>query len=202
MTLRDQLKLSSTIGTVVALRDELEQSGMVAMATVLNFAPGPVYGSYMVGDQTWAFFMTLRVEPVGAEQFQVTNHEFLFKEFDPWLGEVVPVIYDPADPSRMVLDRRYEVRAAAARINEPNLPKDLTAERIHLEWSLAHGDETNRRISDFADASAKAVSVARNLGELPSDPAAALARLGEMRTSGELSDEQFDAERRRILDQI
>jgi hypothetical protein len=190
------------VGMAEALTGELKQSGLAAMGTVLAFTPGPNYGFGVSGDWTAAFVMTLRVEPVGAEQFQVNNHEFLFKKFAPWVGEVVPVIYDPGDPTRIVLDVRFEALAAAARINEPNLPKDLTTAQIRLEWNWAHGDEVNRRMADSADAIEKAVSVAEKLGKLPTDPAAALTRLGEMRTSGELTDQQLDAERRRILDQI
>jgi hypothetical protein len=202
-----------------ALRHELEGSGTTAEAMVLEMKPG-LYHDYtrrresgkpfdVVTGVVRSWFLTLRVEPESAPQFEVERHEFISLNDDTWVGAVVPVIFDPDDHSRIVLDERYEALAAAARTNEPNLPKDLPTWRIRQEWTLAHGQEMNERLGALADAAASTSPISPGGGQTPAattsapaDPAADLEKLAALHDGGALTDEQFAAARTQILDQI
>jgi hypothetical protein len=202
-----------------ALRHELERSGTTAEATVLEIKPG-LYHDYtrrreggkpfdVVSGVLRSWYLTLRVQPDSEPEFEVDGHEFISLNDDTWLGAIVPVIFDPADHSRIVLDERYDALAAAARRNEPNLPKDLPAWRIQQEWSLAHGAEMNERLGALADAAGQIGRVGAAGGppgatgsNVSADPATELEQLAELHARGALTDEQFATARTRVLDRI
>jgi hypothetical protein len=198
-----------------ALRHELEQTGTAAEAIVLGAKPG-LYHKYTrrreggkpfdtVEGILQAWHLTLRVQPQSEPEFEVDNHEFLSNNRDPWVGAIVPVIFDPADPTRIVLDERYEALAAAARRNEPNLPKDLPTWRVQEEWTLAHGAEMNERLAAIGNMAANPNAGAAAPGAAapaPADPAAQLKQLAELHASGALTDDEFASARARVLDQI
>jgi hypothetical protein len=221
MSLEDGLKKAAWVaigGTLppmlieraVALRHELEQTGTAAEAIVLGAKPG-LYYTYRrrreggkpfdtVDGTLQAWHLTLRVQPPSEPEFEVDNHEFVSMNRDPWVGAIVPVIFDPADPSRIVLDERYDALAAAARRNEPNLPKDLPTWRVQEEWTLAHGAEMNERLAAIGNVTASANAPAA--APAPADPAAQLKQLTQLHAAGALSDAEFATARKRVLDQI
>lgn len=201
--------------------DDLLRTGKKAMATVLGAKAG-LYHDYTrrregnkpfdtVSGVMQSWFLTLRVEPADEPAFQVDGHEFLIGGRDPWVGQVVGVVYDPAEHQRIALDERYEAQAAAARINEPNLPKNLSPVEIRSQWFLAHGDEMQQRIRQLADSAAATQPGVRDLGGVGSaagaaagapDPAAQLRRLADLHASGSLSDSEYAAAKAKVLDQI
>ena len=233
MSLEDRIKKGAWIaigGTLPRTKierafdeiDDLLRTGKKAMATVLAAKRG-LYHEYTrrrednkpfdtVSGLVQSWFLTLRVEPPDEPAFQVDGHEFLIGGPDPWVGQVVGVVYDPAEHQRIALDDRYEAQAAAARINEPNLPKNLSPVEIRTQWYLAHGDEMQQRIRQLADSAAAiqpGAGAGAAAGAAPAapdaaapDPAAQLRQLADLHATGSLTDAEYAAAKAKVLDQI
>jgi hypothetical protein len=104
------------------LERKLRQRGKAAMATVLSTRRA-MSGLYKSNDpfyQTpptqaspdlWA--MTVRVQPDDAPAFDAEIEAWLWQRERPWLNTVVPVLYDPSDHRKVVLDRSPAAQNAA-----------------------------------------------------------------------------------------
>jgi Short C-terminal domain len=104
------------------LERKLRRHGTAAMATVLSTrramsglykSDDPFYQSppTQATPDLWA--MTVRVQPDGAPAFDANIEAWLWQQERPWLNTVVPVLYDPSDHRKVVLDRSAEAQKAA-----------------------------------------------------------------------------------------
>jgi hypothetical protein len=115
---------------------ELREHGKAAMATVLS-THETVGGGYsgdgvMPGHQDipglWK--VTLRVMPDDEPAFEATIHAFLMDNKVPE-GDV-PVLYDPSDRRKVVLDHSVEAQNAASARQEMAVGAQIAADRIAL----------------------------------------------------------------------
>jgi hypothetical protein len=98
------------------LERKLRNRGMAARATVLsvrdmhfgaNVSTGGNFSE--VGPQLWTF--RVRVEPDGEPVFDAKI--VAWHEHRPQEREIVPVLYDPSNHRKIILDRSVEAQAAA-----------------------------------------------------------------------------------------
>ena len=57
--------------------------------------------------------MAVRVQPDGGPAFDAAIEAWLWQRERPWLNTVVPVLYDPSDHRKVVLDRSAEAQNGA-----------------------------------------------------------------------------------------
>jgi hypothetical protein len=104
------------------LERKLRQRGKAAMATVLSTrramsglykSDDPFYQTPPTQATPDLWTMTVRVQPDGAPAFDAEIEAWLWQTERPWLNTVVPVLYDPSDHRRVVLDRSAEAQNAA-----------------------------------------------------------------------------------------
>jgi hypothetical protein len=180
------------------LRRRLRESGAQGQATVREVIDGRAQVHELREGYRHLFLLSLDVRGDDGTTFEARGAEFLlFLDDKPWVGRIVPVLYDPADHRRILLDESLDARKAAARANDGNLPEGLSRGRVNEEYFLGHGDELAEQ-SRALRARVKAL----NEGMPRLDPAQLLQSLVDAHARGELTDEQFAVARQRALDEI
>jgi hypothetical protein len=173
--------------------------------TLLDAGTGTRADAVVLGVRTEfrnrVFWLNLRVQPQDEPPFELQEAEFPTTVGTPWVGAIVPVIFDPGDHSRIVIDNTREALADAARKSEATQPPDLPAWRVQQEWTLAHADEMNERLGALSD---RALAMSPDAAPAPpaADPAVELEKLVALHARGALTDEQYATARTRILDEI
>jgi len=196
-------------GSHELLERKLRKHGKASLSTVLscdrrysmreNVASG-------VGTPKSLCKLKLRVEPDGDSAFEATTDSWLIGTEGAYEGMVVPVLYDPSDRAKVVVDHSEEawkaadeanMRArftarAAARGDDPA----RTAAMLKIR-AAAVGDPTGfRRLMQEQGAAAFGLSV----GASPArDPLDALAKLGALHDRGVLTDVEFETQKRKLL---
>ena len=104
------------------LERKLRQHGTPAMATVLSTRRA-MSGFYKNDDPFYQtppaqaapdlWTMAVRVQPDGGPAFDAAIEAWLWQRERPWLNTVVPVLYDPSDHRKVVLDRSAEAQNGA-----------------------------------------------------------------------------------------
>jgi hypothetical protein len=91
---------------------QLAQQGSQAMAEILSADQGVVAVTHgadtVVGNTELSWKLTLRVAPAGGSPFEAELKGLWPQLSPPQVGTIVPVRYDPADTSRVVLDQDPE----------------------------------------------------------------------------------------------
>jgi hypothetical protein len=180
------------------LRRRLREGGARGQATVREVVDGRAQVHELRAGYRYLFLLSLDVRGDDGTAFEVQRGEFLLYWQDkPWVGRIVPVLYDPADPRQILLDESLDALKAAARANDGHLPEGLGQGRVNQEYFLGHGDELAERLSALGER-AKALRE----GMPRQDPAMMLQALLDAHARGELTDEQLALGRQRVLDDI
>ena len=187
----------------------MKRSGVRAPATVLEIAST----GWSIGDagpdrtssgSDNVRMTTLRVEPEGSPTFEI-NARLRYGDGNavPTEGDRIEVLYDPGDSETVVVappsaDEQSRRGAAA-----------LSASNVGL--SMGGGLPTDEAMKGHQEAVAQAEAARRQMQEIMSgDPAATAAaaesfdmtahleRLKALRDAGQLSDEEYEATRRRV----
>jgi hypothetical protein len=154
---------------------DLEKDGKAARATVTEVGKRT---SWKTGESTdpeayayESWKVTLRVEPEGEAGFEAKAKIKwpMFQRGDLKVGADVPVLYDPDDHSSVIYDPS-EPRRLAREHNDPNTP-----------------------------AGAQPSAPAEPAGANPLDKLRQVKELAELHASGALTDEEFAAEKAKIL---
>jgi hypothetical protein len=183
-----------------------EDGGTVAWATIVavdkkwSSARGGDSGFGAPSQVTDHVRVTLNVEPDGEAPFQATFRQ-AFPDHTPRIGGHAKVIYDPADHSRIAImegevympglsvEKQQRSRARAAEAQ-------AAADSGHLDEYIARRKEeamqsaANLISSSFAAAPGAAT---------PANVVDQLAKLAALRDRGVLTDEEFQAEKAKLL---
>src|SRR3954449_9785761 len=100
------------------LKKQLEENGKRANATVVEIAEKGMAvtrgAEGVIGNTELALKTHLRVQPDDEPEFEVKKR-FSFPQLAvPSAGQTVPVIYDPTDPDKIVVDYSVEAQQGAA----------------------------------------------------------------------------------------
>ena len=185
------------------------------------------YGN--AGEQRRLWKLRVRVEPEGEAPFEADVEDMLWQTWEPAPGAHFPVLFDPSDHGKVVVDHSEE---GEQRLQE-QLQGEAAHERADRLRAAGQGDLADRyealhdpKLGLFRtdDLSANPEERTRQLAERrakikemmggttfaaptrPAGPAAdvsatadALTKLADLRDRGVLSDEEFQAQKRKLL---
>jgi hypothetical protein len=176
------------------LERKLRKNGKAAAATVLSSRSGSSGGNLGSTGAKSHCKLTVSVQPDGEPAFEATVDGWLVNV--PKEGALVPVLYDPADHQRVVIDHHradgldpaFYMRSVAARAAARRAESGTTIAPEELGLAGSTG------------------TPAVFVGGQPvrtADPAAtadALTKLADLRDRGALTDEEFAAQKKKLLD--
>lgn len=177
------------------LKKHLEEKGTRANAKVLEIAEkGMAVTSGAEGiaaNTTVALKARLQVQPAdGTPEFEVTER-FRFSQFGiPSAGDLVPVIYDPDDHDKLILDDSPESVQQAA-LSSAGLDPNAIQQAMQAaqQWQQTGQAAQAMQLGGAPQAPAPAAP----------DPVAQLEKLSALKDKGALTEAEFEAEKARIL---
>ena len=190
----------------------LKENGRRANATVLEVGSRGMtitHGNEAIVANTQVVLKTrLRVEPDGEPAFEV-EERFRYSQFDlPSAGTVLPVIYDPDDHDKIMLDDS-PAAVTQAGLSQAGLSTDQMGLVTQLQQAAAQGMDRNA-MRDMAKQwgaahGATIIDGTNGFGGAPAPPAEStvdqLEKLAALRDRGVLTDAEFEAQKARILSQ-
>jgi hypothetical protein len=182
-----------------------------ATRVAVTITPSPVVANT---EQMWK--LKLRVMPDGADPFDVDVEQLLPQLEPPRVGQVVPVVFDPDDHSKVAFDRDQTAQASAvAEMIESRLDpqqaatlRQVTGGSVQDLISEAMADPQGfaARMKEKAEAAhASAIAQAKTAmaqggpAAVAEDPVDKLAKLADLRDKGVVTNEEFEAQKKRIL---
>ena len=186
----------------------LEENGRRANATVLEIASRGMtitHGNDAIVANTKVVLKTrLRVEPDGEPAFEV-HEKFRYSQFAiPGAGSVIPVIYDPDDHDKIMLDESPAAVTQAA-MSQAGMSADQMNLVSQLQQAAASGvDRTQMRDMARQWAEQHGATIIDGSGAAPAPaPAESLAdqleKLADLRDRGILTEAEFQAQKAKIL---
>jgi hypothetical protein len=174
------------LGQHKLLEERLRRRGTAALATVVEVISrhrqhqSPTVGQ---GYDSSLVKVRLQVEPEGEAPFEVTTDAWLPGTEGTSEGMMVPVLYDPDDYDKLIIDGRDEAWAPAVRANTQLSMQAHRAEKAQGPVPIPS--------SAFGLPSTGALS--------KRDPIDQLTRLADLHDRGALTDEEFAEQKRRLL---
>jgi Short C-terminal domain len=183
---------------------KLEDHGTHAPATVVAISDRGMTvshnGGHLVADTEVILKTHLRVEPAGEPSFEVEKRLRYDQLAMPSAGSQLAVIFNPEDHDELMLDPAGPAAGVMATVI-PGLGsvQDLLT-TVRSAKAEAGGDRqamTEALLAQFGGGAA-VVGGGGGFGT-PPDPLDELAKLGELHRNGVLTDEEFTAQKRRLL---
>jgi Short C-terminal domain len=181
------------------LMKQLEENGKRANATVVEIAEKGMAvtrgAEGVIGNTELALKAHLRVQPDDEPEFEVKKR-FSFPQLAvPSAGQTVPVIYDPQDHDKIIVDYSPEAQQSAA-------------------FSAAGVDpsQIGQLMEQAQQLRGQASQMQGGMGQMPGmtppapaqpqvDPVEQLEKLAKLKESGALTEAEFEAEKAKILSQ-
>jgi hypothetical protein len=189
-------------------RHRLEDHGKKAVATVLEVGKRGMAittgSGQLVSDTEVAMKLNLRVEPEGEPPFEIWTR-MRFSQFGvPSAGSKIAVIYDPEDHESIMRD---DSPAAAIQAQMGNLPAGMSDIATQVTTASLSGASP----ADIRSMLAQQVGQAYSVTAMPSfgtpapapaaheDPLDRLEKLADLKAKGILTEEEFQAQKAKIL---
>jgi hypothetical protein len=180
------------------LTKQLEENGKRANATVVEIAEKGMAvtrgAEGVIGNTELALKAHLKVQPDDEPEFEVKKR-FSFPQLAvPSAGQTVPVIYDPQDHDKIIVDYSPEAQQSAA-------------------FSAAGIDPSQiGQLMEQAQQMRAQAAGMQGMGQMPgmtppapaqpqADPVEQLEKLAKLKESGALTEAEFEAEKAKILNQ-
>ena len=183
---------------------KLEDHGTHAPATVLAISDRGMTvshnGGHLVADTEVILKTHLRVEPPGEPSFEIEKRLRYDQLAMPSAGSQLAVIFNPEDHDELMLDPAGPAAGVMATVI-PGLGsvQDLLT-TVQAAKAEAGGDRQAMTQTLLAQFGGGAAVVGGGAGfGTPPDPLDELAKLGELHRNGVLTDEEFTAQKRRVL---
>jgi Short C-terminal domain len=188
------------------MKKQLEEKGTRANATVVEIAEkgmAVTSGAEGIVANTEVLLKThLRVQPENEPEFEVTQR-FRYPQLAiPAAGQTVPVIYDPGDHDKIMIDRSPEAQQGAALSSAGIDPSQVGQLMQQAEQFRAQAEQFQGTAAQFR-AKAEAQQGAGFGQPTPAqpDPVTQLEKLAKLKESGALTEAEFEAEKAKILGQ-
>ncbi len=172
------------------LKKELEESGKRANATVVEIAEKGMAvtrgAEGVIGNTELALKTHLRVQPDDEPEFEVKKRISFPQLAVPSAGQTVPVIYDPNDHDKIIVDYSPEAQQSAAFTAagiDPNQISQLMQQAQQMQGGMGQ----------MPGAAAPAPA------QPQSNSVEQLEKLAKLKESGALTDAEFEAEKAKIL---
>jgi len=185
------------------LAKHLEENGKRANATVVEIAEKGMAvtrgAEGVIGNTELALKAHLRVQPDDEPEFEVKKR-FSFPQLAvPSAGKTIPVIYDPQDHDKIIVDYSPDAQQSAA----------FTAAGID-QGQIGELMEQAQQMRAQAAQMQGGMGQMPGMGQVPgmpppaqpqTDSVAQLERLAKLKESGALTDAEFESEKAKILGQ-
>ena len=183
------------------VKKQLEENGKRANATVVEIAEKGMAvtrgAEGVIGNTELALKTHLRVQPDDEPEFEVKKRFSYPQLAVPSAGQTVPVIYDPSDHDKIIVDYSPEAQQSAA----------LSSAGIDAGSLSALMSQAQQM-----QAQAAQMQPGMGMGQVPgmapqapaqpqADPVEQLERLAKLKDQGALTESEFEAEKARILGQ-
>jgi hypothetical protein len=179
------------------LMKQLEENGKRANAIVVEIAEKGMAvtrgAEGVVGNTELALKAHLRVQPDDEPEFEVKKR-FSFPQLAvPSAGQTVPVIYDPSDHDKIVVDYSPESQQSAA-----------------FQAAGIDPGQIGQLLEQAQQMRAQTAGMQGGMGQVPgmappaqpqADPVEQLEKLAKLKESGALTEAEFAAEKAKILSQ-
>jgi Short C-terminal domain len=183
------------------LKKQLEENGKRANATVVEIAEKGMAvtrgAEGVIGNTELALKTHLRVQPDDEPEFEVKKR-FSFPQLAvPSAGQTVPVIYDPNDHDKIIVDYSPEAQQNAAFQAagvDPNQIGQLMEQAQQLRAQAGQVQGMSPGVGQMPGMAPQAPA-----GQ--PDPVSQLEKLAKLKESGALTDAEFEAEKQKILGQ-
>jgi hypothetical protein len=187
------------------LKKQLEESGKRANATVVEIAEKGMAvtrgAEGVIGNTELALKAHLKVQPDDEPEFEVKKR-FSFPQLAvPSAGQTIPVIYDPSDHDKIMVDYSPEAQqnaALSASGIDPGQMGDLLSQAQQFR---AQAEDFQAQATQLRSA-AEAKQGGTGMPVQPqADPVEQLERLAKLKDQGALTEAEFAAEKAKILGQ-
>src|SRR3954447_15848765 len=181
------------------LKKQLEENGKRANATVVEIAEKGMAvtrgAEGVISNTELALKAHLKVQPDDEPEFEVKKR-FSFPQLAvPSAGQTVPVVYDPQDHDKIVVDYSPEAQQSAA-----------------FEQAGIDPNQIGQLMEQAQQLRAQAAGMQGGMGQMPGmtppapaqpqvDPVEQLEKLAKLKESGALTQSEFEAEKAKILGQ-
>jgi Short C-terminal domain len=177
------------------LKKELGANGKRANATIVEIAERGMAitrgADNVVANTEIALKTHLRVQPDDEPEFEVKKRFSYPQMAVPSAGQTVPVLYDPADHDKIIVDHTGEAQQNAA---------------------FASAGIDPSQIGQLVQQAEQMRAQAAGMGQVPGmtppapaqpqvDPVTQLERLAKLKESGALTEAEFEAEKAKIIGQ-
>ena len=181
---------------------QLEENGKHANATVIEIAEKGMAvtrgAEGVVANTELALKAHLRVQPDDEPEFEVKKR-FSFPQMAvPGAGQTVPVLYDPQDHDKIIVDYTPEAQegaAFAAAGIDPNQISQLMEQAQQMQAQAGQMQGGMPGMGQMPGMSPPAPA------QPQADPVEQLEKLAKLKESGALTDAEFEAEKAKILSQ-
>jgi hypothetical protein len=201
------------LGNHQLLERQLRKHGKSANATVLSCHGTLSMNQSVQGGIPVAKFLCtvdLRVEPDGAPAFETTTDAW-FVGSRPSESTVVPVLYDPSDHSKLVVDHSDAAQidaaigtATARRVGAGGDPADASALGDMMRAATSDRDGFKKLMREQGPAAFGLKghmqgSPAGGAAPASEDPLDRLSKLADLHDRGALTDAEFETEKKKLL---
>ena len=181
------------------LMKQLEENGKHAKATVVEIAEKGMAvtrgAEGVVGNTELALKAHLRVQPEDEPEFEVKKR-FSFPQLAvPSAGQTIPVLYDPADHDKIIVDYSGEAQQNAAFASAGIDPSQIGQLMQQAEQMRAQGAGMQGGMGQVPGMTPPAPA------QPQVDPVTQLEKLAKLKESGALTEAEFEAEKAKILGQ-
>jgi hypothetical protein len=166
------------------LKQQLEANGKRANATIVEIAERGMAvtrgADNVVANTEIALKTHLRVTPDDEPEFEVKKRFSYPQMAVPAAGQTVPVLYDPNDHDKIIVDYSAEAQQAAAFTSagiDPNQINQLMQQAQQMQAGMAPQPPAQAQ----------------------PDPVAQLEKLAKLKESGALTQAEFEAEKAKII---
>jgi hypothetical protein len=183
------------------LKKQLEENGKRAPATVVEIAEKGMAvtrgAEGVVANTELALKAHLRVQPDDEPEFEVKKR-FSFPQMAvPSPGQTVPVLYDPQDHDKIMVDYTPEAQQGAALSAAGIDPSQIGQLMQQAQQMQAQAGQMQGGMPGMA----QVPGVSPPPAQPQVDPVEQLEKLAKLKESGALTEAEFEAEKAKILAQ-
>jgi hypothetical protein len=186
------------------LKKQLEESGKRARATVVEIANRGMAvtrgAEGVIGNTELALKTHLKVQPDDEPEFEVKKRFSYPQLAVPSAGQTIPVIYDPNDHDKIIVDYSPEAQQdaalAAAGLADGQQLGDLLNQAQQFRAQAEQFQAPAGQFSNMASGMTQGAQA-----QSQADPVEQLERLAKLKDQGALTEAEFAAEKAKILGQ-
>jgi hypothetical protein len=184
------------------LKKQLEESGKRANAIVVEIAERGMAvtrgAEGVISNTELALKAHLRVQPDDEPEFEV-KRRFSFPQLAvPSAGQTIPVLYDPQDHDKIIVDYSPEAQQGAAFSTAGIDPNQIGQLMQQAQQMQAQAGQMQAGMPGMGQVPGMAPQPP---AQPQADPVEQLEKLAKLKESGALTEAEFEAEKAKILSQ-